>query len=157
MWKRIAAAVLLFGAFLAAAAAPDGPSPRRGAEQNSVAAARRAVDEFLAAFNRADAAAWAQTLNYPHVRIADGQLTVWQTPDEYQAAFDFDALRQSGWQHSRWDEVRAVQAGRDKVHFAVRFTRYRADGTRLATYEAMYVVTKQDGHWGVQARSSFAP
>ena len=50
-----------------------------------------------------------------------------------------------------------AQAGPDKLHIAVVFTRFREDGSVLARYESLYVVTKQDGHWGVQARSSYAP
>jgi hypothetical protein len=40
--------------------------------------------------------------------------------------------------------------------FAVEFSRWRKDGTELSPHKSIYVVTRQDGHWGVQARSSFA-
>jgi hypothetical protein len=50
-----------------------------------------------------------------------------------------------------------VQSGPDKLHFAVRFTRFREDGSPIASYESFYVVTRVAGHWGVQARSSYAP
>ena len=45
----------------------------------------------------------------------------------------------------------------DKVHFDVCFSRYLADGSRYATHQALWVVTRLEGHWGIQARSSFAP
>lgn len=122
------------------------------------AAALELVDQYMQAFNRRDEAAWSATLNYPHVRVAGGQVKVWQTTEEYQRDFDFQQFAQEfTWAYSRWDERRVVQSGPDKVHLAVRFTRYKADDTKLATYNAMYVVTKIDGHWGVQVRSSFAP
>jgi hypothetical protein len=44
-----------------------------------------------------------------------------------------------------------------KVHFDVAFSRYKADGAKYATYQSLWIVTKKDGQWGVQARSSFAP
>ena len=44
-----------------------------------------------------------------------------------------------------------------KVHFEVVFSRYKADGTKYATYQSLWIVTQKDGQWGVQARSSFAP
>ena len=30
------------------------------------------------------------------------------------------------------------------------------DGSLLGQFETIYIVTRQDGHWGIQARSSFA-
>lgn len=132
-----------------------------GAEEPATAAETAAlelVDQYMQAFNRRDEAAWAATLNYPHVRVAGGQVKVWQTAEEYQRDFDFQQFaRDFTWAYSRWDERRVVQSGPEKVHLAVRFTRYKADDTKLASYNAMYVVTKIDGHWGVQVRSSFAP
>ena len=50
-----------------------------------------------------------------------------------------------------------IHAGENKVHFAIRFSRHREDGTCYVTHEAIWIVTQLDGHWGVQARSSFAP
>jgi len=38
----------------------------------------------------------------------------------------------------------------------VKFSRWRKDGSLLSTFETIYIVTLQDGHWGIQARSSFA-
>ena len=40
---------------------------------------------------------------------------------------------------------------------AYRFTRYRKDGSVISGYDSIYVVTNENGHWGVKARSSFAP
>ena len=50
-----------------------------------------------------------------------------------------------------------IHAGADKVHIDTRFVRYRADGSELGAFDSIYVVTREDGHWGVKARSSFAP
>jgi hypothetical protein len=50
-----------------------------------------------------------------------------------------------------------VQSFPDKVHVAVQFSRWRADGTRIGVYHALYVVTNQGGRFGIQCRSSTAP
>jgi hypothetical protein len=42
------------------------------------------------------------------------------------------------------------------VHLKVAFSRWRADGSLIGRFETIYIVTLQDGHWGIQARSSFA-
>lgn len=121
-------------------------------------AAMNALDEFMEAFNARDPKAWAATLNYPHVRIASGSLRVWETEKEFAGYMDFDVFAaRFGWDHSAWDSREIVQAGKDKVHIAVQFSRYNADNEKIATYDSLYIVTRVDGHWGTQARSSFAP
>ena len=32
-----------------------------------------------------------------------------------------------------------------------------ADGSVIGVYESLYILTKVDGRWGIQARSSFGP
>jgi hypothetical protein len=49
------------------------------------------------------------------------------------------------------------EGGPATVHFAVQFSRYEADGTKLGSYPSMWIITKQGGRWGIQARSSFLP
>lgn len=128
-------------------------------ELDSVAQALKSLDDYMAAFNARDEAAWADTLNYPHVRIAGGEVRVWQTKQEYMDAFDFDSFaeRAGGWSRSEWDKKEVIQASKDKVHVAVQFSRYDKDNKKVSTYESFYVLTNKDGHWGTLARSSFAP
>ena len=38
-----------------------------------------------------------------------------------------------------------------------QFTRYRSDGSVIASYESLYVLTYEVGRWGIKLRSSFAP
>ncbi|MBX9788709.1 MAG: hypothetical protein K2Y37_07310 [Pirellulales bacterium] len=140
------------------AATEQPPSQPDAANADLDAPPLAACDEFMAAFNASDMAAWRRTLNYPHVRLAEGTVVVSQTPDEYEREWDFaEFTRRTGWHHSRYDYKQVVQRAPDKAHVAVRFTRYRADGSKIATYDALYVVTKINGHWGVQIRSTFAP
>jgi hypothetical protein len=62
-----------------------------------------------------------------------------------------------GWDHSRWDHKTLIHAGDRKVHLDVQFTRYRADGSVIGVYPAVYVVVETDAGWRIQARSSYAP
>ena len=61
-----------------------------------------------------------------------------------------------GWARSQWDERTPIHVGPDKVHLKVAFSRWSADGSLIGNFETIYIVTRQDGHWGIQARSSFA-
>ena len=119
--------------------------------------ARAPIDAFFKAFNARDSNALRLTLHYPHVRINEaGGVNVWQTAAE--ANTDFDGLsRSEGWARSTLDSVAMRQNDGVKVHFDVVFSRYKADGTKYATYQSLWIVTKKNGAWGVQARSSFAP
>jgi len=119
--------------------------------------ARRAMDAFMDAFNSKDPARWAATLNYPHVRLASNQVRVYQSAVEFAAESKDYAKRLAPWDHSRWESMKMIQTGPGKVHFAVTFVRYDAAGKVIGKFPSFYVVTLKDGHWGVQARSSFAP
>jgi hypothetical protein len=129
-------------------------------EDGGVAGALGVTDRFLATFNGGDAWGHAATLAFPHVRLASGQVRIWATLDEAGAAMEvaIPALRAAGWDHSRWDHREVIHTGPGKVHLDVQFTRYRADGSVIGVYPAVYVVVADDGgDWRIQARSSFAP
>ena len=53
--------------------------------------------------------------------------------------------------------MNAIQSGPDKVHFEVTFVRYDENNKEIGKFPSLYIVTLKNGHWGVQARSSFAP
>lgn len=114
------------------------------------------LTQFLATFNARDAQAWSRTLHFPHLRLTAGQIQQWETADAYIADNDLEAFRQTGWSHTVWDWIEPVQAAADKVHFALQFTRYDLQGNKESTHQALYVLTQQDGRWGVQLRSSYA-
>lgn len=124
-------------------------------DPESVAAAMATLDRFMTALNRRDEPALNDTLNFPHVRIASGRVTTWPAAGSYRMA-DFLGRAGDGWHESRWEERTVIHAGADKVHLAVVFSRRRADGSELGRFRSIYIVTRVDGKWGIQARSSFA-
>jgi hypothetical protein len=130
------------------------PAPPSG-HTDSIAAALATLDRFMVALNGRDEIALNDALNFPHVRLASGKVTTWETPGSYRIA-DFLGRAGDGWNESRWDERTVIHAGADKVHLAVKFSRWRADGSLIGAYQSIYVVTLVDGKWGIQARSSFA-
>lgn len=126
-------------------------------EEEAVAAAMAAMDAFMLGFNARDPEAWAASLNYPHVRFASGTVTVWDSAEEFSQVRSFETLSSSGWDHSHWLTRDVVLVSSEKVHISTVFQRFNSDNEVLATYESLYIVTKMDGHWGTQARSSLAP
>jgi hypothetical protein len=123
--------------------------------QTSIDAAMQVLDDFMTAFNARDIAAWRKTFNFPSVRLASNTLTI--IDEDYHQPDMFGRGALSEWDHSAWDRRAVIHAGDDKVHIDTRFVRYRADGSVIGGFDSIYVVTCEDGHWGVKARSSFAP
>lgn len=117
------------------------------------------TDLFLRSFNEKDAEAHARTLSYPHVRLASGTVRIWQTLDDGVAAMRaaIPALVEAGWDHSVWDHRDIIHVREDKVHLDVQFSRFRADGTLIGEFPAVYVIVITDEGWRIQCRSSFAP
>jgi hypothetical protein len=124
---------------------------------DATAGARAAMDGFMAAFNAGDAEAIrTRWFHFPHVRFHGGTVTVMQRPEDYHNRVWNRDGQAAGWDRSAWDYVETIDAGPDKVHFRVRFTRFRADGTAIGSYRSLYIVTLRDGRWAIQGRSSWA-
>ena len=121
----------------------------------AVRAAQAVLDAFMTAFNARDVAAFEATFNFPSVRLASQGLVILKAGDMTAERFTTGAL--ADWDRSAWDRREVIHAGPDKVHIDTRFTRYRKDGSVIGGFDSIYVVTRQDGHWGVKIRSSFAP
>jgi hypothetical protein len=122
---------------------------------DSVAAAMACLDAFMAAFNARDVAAFDATFNFPSIRLASNTLTIIEPGYHRPEMFEKGPLAE--WDHSAWERRAVIHAGADKVHLDTRFTRFRADGSVIGGFDSVYVVTLEDGRWGVKARSSFAP
>jgi hypothetical protein len=135
------------------------PNAAFGAE---IAAARAAMDGFMAAFNAEDLQALrTRWFHYPHVRFHSGKVTVFPTAEDHANNLvwqqrDANKGQSAGWARTAWDYVEVIDAGADKVHFRVQFTRFRGDGSAIGSYRSLYIVTFKEGQWGIQGRSSWA-
>lgn len=121
----------------------------------SEAAAMACLDAFMTAFNSRNITAFEQTFNFPSIRLASNTMRIINKGDQTPATFDHASLKE--WDRSAWEKREIIHSGDDKVHIDTRFTRYRKDGSVIGGFDSIYVVTCEDGHWGIKARSSFAP
>ena len=119
--------------------------------------ARAAVDAFQDAFNAQDHERLAAALNYPHVRLWSGVFTTIETPEEFAeiSRRGQSRLEAEGWDHTDTVSMEVVQQGPDKAHCALVNHRCRADGAVYHKFDTLWIVTNQDGHWGVKFRSSY--
>lgn len=116
------------------------------------AAALGAVNAFLQAWNAHDPQALAASVHYPHVRIADGQVETWSTPQEYLAGPE--PGRQRTWFQTRLDRATVVQTTSTGVNLVVSFSRLGRDGRVLSSDEGVFLAVQRNGSWKVQARST---
>ena len=117
-----------------------------------------AANAYQDTWNTAEPEAIRKCLNYPHARVgAGGTLVVSETPGDQMQGNFFEIFRQrTGWNHSCWESREVIQSSETKVHLKITFSRHRVDGSLIGTYPSIWVMTEQDGHWGIKMRSSFA-
>ncbi|MSQ54922.1 MAG: hypothetical protein EXR31_06095 [Betaproteobacteria bacterium] len=112
------------------------------------------MNRYLAGLNARDTEAIRAAFNFPHLRIgAKGNLSRFERPEDYDFAHFLRGVSSDGWHHTTWDKTEVVFATEGKAHVAVNFTRWREDGSAIGRYFSLYVVTCQDGHWGIQVGS----
>lgn len=117
--------------------------------------ARQAVEEFFTALNSLDPQALAGTLHFPHVRLGASGLEFWRDKEEFLSGTE--PGRQRTWRLTSAESIEPIQVGSAGVNLAVRFLRQNSSDETLSSYEAVFLVTRRDSKWAIQARSTFAP
>ena len=95
----------------------------------------KVLDDYMDAWNRKDLEGWERTFNFPHFRLASGRMAILDHPGMQDPARVWGSVG-SDWHHSKWDRRRIIHASEDKAHVDTQFTRYRADGSKIGTYES---------------------
>lgn len=125
------------------------------AQENPTMQAQQALEEFMIDWNRADLQAIQEHLSFPHISHGGNGLIVAQSKGKFVQ--DFDLLKSRGWRRSSFDKFMPLQASENKVNFLVDYSRYDEADNVLSKGQVFYVVTKQDGSWGMQYRSGGPP
>ncbi|WP_121809954.1 hypothetical protein [Mucilaginibacter kameinonensis] len=156
--KKIAMFLLILVALISKISAQTAATENgsHGIDPRVSAAVLQVLDEYMATFNAKDLKGWEDTYQFPHYRLAGGKMSVLEKAGLRDSARVFGELQKAGWDHSQWDRRNIVQASADKVHVDTRFSRFRADGSLIGHYESLYILTKENGRWGVKFRSSYA-
>lgn len=150
---KLVGALLLLLAGLASAQAPSAPDDAMEKEVMAV------LDAFMAAFNAQDADAEERTYHFPHYRLASGDVRVLDAPGQETQALmraTYRRFKEFGWARSAWTRRKIIHLAADKAHVDTQFTRYRTDGSVIGAYDSLYILTKENGRWGIKMRSSFA-
>jgi hypothetical protein len=99
---------------------------------------------YLEDWNEKRFEAAAARLNYPYVQVNPGEVTCWQSPNDHLIW-----LQAQPWRVIQATGVRVLQAGPAAVNLALRL-----DEGNVAR-DCLLLVTLRDGHWGVQAESTY--
>ncbi len=117
------------------------------------------LDDYMepfSGFETLDIETWERTMHFPHYRLASGEMKIQHGPGELTLEVLKRALGEE-WHHSKWQRRAIVHLSESKVHVDTNFARFREDGSMIASYDSLYIVTKEGGRWGVKMRSSMAP
>jgi hypothetical protein len=119
------------------------------------AVARQALEKFMTEWNTGDDAQLRTAMNFPFVTFGGGsRVTIDEKAENFSQGFD--RMRETqGWASSSfsYDTLKIFMTSEDKIHLSVDYNRFNADGEKYSTGNVFYVVTKKDGHWGMQLRS----
>jgi hypothetical protein len=119
--------------------------------QESEMEARAALDRFLEAWNSADNNIIRKTVNYPYITHAPFGMVIANEPEQFNT--DFDGLKKQGWARSTFDKITPGQSSDQKVNFEVEYSRVNATGEVISRGYMFYVVTNNEGRWGMQYRA----
>ncbi len=109
--------------------------------------------EFFRADRAKDARAWAAVNHYPHVRVAGpGGFAYYETAEEYASDASWTEREATGWVYTEGIEPVRLHESADHIHLAGGWTRYDADDEAILQNRVLYVMTRIDGSWGIQAR-----
>jgi hypothetical protein len=125
--------------------------------ETQIEAAKAVAHQFIATFNAQDHEGLADTLNYPHVRLALGEFTTIESRADFVARSERGKARlaEEDWHHTTVASMEVIHAGDDKVHLAICNYRCHEDGTTYNTFDTLWIATCLNGHWGIQFRSSY--
>ncbi len=123
---------------------------------------------FFETFNRKDPVGWSGAMSYPHVRVSAAlpppqggssdprtPSFLYPTPDDYVAGVStagWGRFEATGWVRTQGVTPRVVHQSETKVHLAGGWTRYRADDSPIISNRVLYVLTRTETGWGIQAR-----
>ncbi len=126
---------------------------------SSDAGAIQALEDYFAALNAGDHQALFNTMHVPHVGISGNGVAIYPTLADLEDTYldQFTSRAGDAWHHSVLDSTQVIHSSENKVHVFIQFTRYDKDNGPIATHRSLWIMTRVDGRWGAQARSSFAP
>ncbi|MEC7837610.1 MAG: hypothetical protein VX523_02660 [Chloroflexota bacterium] len=108
-------------------------------------------------FNKRDKKITIQGLHFPHIRLWQNKFSVFRDEKEFLEGYDIQTkkLKKEGWDHTVTLDIKAVQSEKEKVHLLLHQSRRNKNGEEYHNFQTLWILTKIEGRWGIQFRSSF--
>ena len=116
-----------------------------------------AIQQHAEAINRRDLDAYVASMAFPFTyQNYNGVAITMDTVAECKgsSSLPWDVILQTDptWSHSEFDDAIEVASSVSSAVFKVSFRRVNRAGESSPTYDAIWIATCRDGHWGVQFR-----
>ena len=102
---------------------------------------------YVRIFNDENLPALQRAYHFPHVKIRSGRMMYFE--DSSRPAVDFDAIKRTGWHHSRVHHVRVLAENSHSAMVEMHFSRFDAADLEILNQTSFYQLTKHQGHWQI--------
>lgn len=136
--------------------------PSKSAEQ----AVMQVLDRYLVAVNRIDLEAVTETYHFPHLRLVNNKLFIWQNAIDAMPMLNLSQQQQEramrkalgpDWRYTDWEYRKLISISDTKAHVDTALIRYNSQDDIISRFESLYILTNENGLWAIKGRSSFAP
>lgn len=124
------------------------------AHYQEIQAALDVMRSHIDALCSQDETAISHTLHFPHYRMSQADLKIWDTPEHYLS--DFRVRAGSNWARSEFRDIQVQQASATKIHLDAQIVRFDNNSNEIASFRSLWVITLEAGIWAAKFRSSFA-
>ena len=119
--------------------------------------ALEAVQAHAEAINERDIEAYRESMNFPFTyQNYNGVALTMETPadleDREPLPWEIVLRTDPQWSHSVFHETEEVASSVSSVVYRLEVSRGDSSGVASPRYQAIWIATNQDGHWGVQFR-----
>ncbi|PKL66243.1 MAG: hypothetical protein CVV28_11630 [Methanobacteriales archaeon HGW-Methanobacteriales-1] len=128
---------------------PDGI---KESDENLISGAIKCLDDFGYQFNLENLKGMDDFLHFPHYLLSGNEVIVWNTRGQLPENF-FHDLKKQGWSKTVTQKRELILVSSNKVHFKVKYTREKEDGTIISEHENIWIVIHKNNKWGIFLRS----
>ena len=108
-------------------------------------------------FNERNRDICIEAMHFPHVRLWESTFSIFYLAEDFLKGFDKQTadLVKEGWGRTVTLDIKAIQSSDDKVHLTLHQSRRDKENREYHNFVTFWIVTKIEGKWGIQFRSSF--
>ena len=119
----------------------------------------QSLNQFIDAFNKFNKNQILSNLHFPHVTHSESNdPKVYETENEFWnfVSHQINEMKKlEGWSYSSLDKTEIINITNNTAHVLVEFSRRDSNGIAYGVAGGIWIVTKKNNKWALQARSVF--